>query len=90
LLHQSASEEPRSLGRISKDVPAELEKEPDQGRPLVRERMQHWQKDKDFDGLRGEGLAKLSEAERPAWQKLWEAVEAIRQRALPPKTVGNE
>jgi serine/threonine protein kinase/tetratricopeptide (TPR) repeat protein len=42
---------------------------------LVRQRLQHWQKDADFRGARGEGsLAELPEAERQPWQKLWDDV----------------
>jgi hypothetical protein len=34
--------------------------------------LQHWQQDPDFGGVRGpEALARLPEAERQAWQKLW-------------------
>ena len=59
-----------------------LEKEPDKA-GVVRQRMQHWQQDKDFAGVRGpEALAKLpNAAERQEWQQLWHEVEALRQRA---------
>ena len=44
--------------------------------------MQHWLRDADFGGVRGpDALARLPAMERPAWQKLWEEVEALRQRA---------
>jgi hypothetical protein len=33
-----------------------------------------------------EALAKLPQAERKGWQKLWEEVEALRQRAVKPGT----
>jgi serine/threonine-protein kinase len=34
--------------------------------------MEHWLEDPDFAGVRGpEALARLPEAERQAWQKLW-------------------
>ena len=57
-----------------------LEKEPDKARPLVRARMQHWQQDPDFNGVRGGGaLAKLPEAERHEWRKLWQEVEELRK-----------
>jgi tetratricopeptide (TPR) repeat protein len=46
----------------------------------VRQMMQHWQKDVAFAGVRDqEALAKLPEAERAAWQKLWAEVEALLQ-----------
>jgi serine/threonine protein kinase/Tfp pilus assembly protein PilF len=52
-----------------------LDKEPGKAAPLVRNRMQHWQKDQDFAGVRGPAaLASLPEAERPAWQQLWSDV----------------
>jgi serine/threonine-protein kinase len=51
-------------------------------RALVRAQMEHWQKDGDFAGVRGdEALAKLPEAERAAWRKLWADVDALRTQA---------
>jgi len=61
-----------------------LEKEADKAGPAVRERMQHWQQDKDFAGVRGDALAQLPEAERQNWQQLWQEVEALRQRVARP------
>jgi serine/threonine-protein kinase len=59
-----------------------LDKASDQGGPAIVQQMQHWLKEDDFAGVRGsEALARLPEAERPSWQKLWEEVEALRQRA---------
>jgi tetratricopeptide (TPR) repeat protein len=59
------------------DTPAE--------RPKIRQTMQHWQNDTDFAGVRGaEELAKLPEAERAAWQKLWADVAALRRRCEEP------
>ncbi len=47
--------------------------------------MQHWQQDKDFAGVRGpKALARLPEAERHEWQKLWQDVAALRQGAAAP------
>jgi hypothetical protein len=44
--------------------------------------MQHWLRDGDFNGVRGpEALAKLPEAERAGWQKLWADVAATLARA---------
>jgi hypothetical protein len=44
--------------------------------------MQHWLKDDDFAGVRGEeALAKLPESERREWQKLWAAVVATLDQA---------
>jgi tetratricopeptide (TPR) repeat protein len=62
-----------------------LEKEPDKALPAVLQRMQHWQSDSDFKGVRGsEALAKLPEAERQEWQKLWAEVDLLRQEATKP------
>jgi hypothetical protein len=44
--------------------------------------MRHWLKDDDFAGVRGaKSLARLPKADRKEWQKLWEEVETLRQRA---------
>jgi hypothetical protein len=54
-------------------------------RPVVMQRMQHWQSDSDLKGVRGpEALAKLPEAERQEWQKLWAEVDELRQKATKP------
>jgi hypothetical protein len=58
-----------------------LEKGPEKARPAVAQQMQHWLADPDFAGVRGAAaLAKLPAAERPAWQQLWEEVEALKRR----------
>jgi tetratricopeptide (TPR) repeat protein/serine/threonine protein kinase len=62
-----------------------LENEPAKARPAVMQQMQHWQTDADFVGVRGsEALERLPAAERPDWQKLWQEVEVLRQRAAAP------
>jgi tetratricopeptide (TPR) repeat protein len=62
-----------------------LEKQPNEAGPDISQRMQQWQQDTDFAGVRGpEALAKLPEAERLDWQKLWAEVETLRQRAAKP------
>jgi tetratricopeptide (TPR) repeat protein len=59
-----------------------LEKEPAKAGPAVMQQMQHWKDDADFVGVRGvETLGRLPAAERPDWQKLWQEVEDLRQRA---------
>jgi hypothetical protein len=59
-----------------------LEKEPDKARPLIVQTMQNWLADKDFSGLRGpQELAKLPEAERAEWSKLWQDVAALAKQA---------
>jgi tetratricopeptide (TPR) repeat protein/tRNA A-37 threonylcarbamoyl transferase component Bud32 len=49
-------------------------------RTVVQQQMQQWQQDNDFAGVRDDALAKLTEAERKEWQKLWEEVELLRKR----------
>jgi tetratricopeptide (TPR) repeat protein len=58
-----------------------VDKGPAQARAGVQQRLEHWQQDTDFAGVRGNALAKLPEAERAPWQKLWAEVEGLRQRA---------
>jgi serine/threonine protein kinase/Flp pilus assembly protein TadD len=59
-----------------------LDKEPDRARPLVLQNLCHWLEDTDFAGVRGaEVLKRLPEAKRADWQRLWDHVEALRQRA---------
>jgi tetratricopeptide (TPR) repeat protein len=49
---------------------------------LVRQRLQDWQRDTDFRGVRGDdALAHLPEAERPAWRALWADVAATLAQA---------
>jgi hypothetical protein len=51
-------------------------------RTRVQQVLRHWQKDTDFDGVRGAAaLAKLPEAERAEWQKLWADVAALLKKA---------
>jgi serine/threonine protein kinase/Flp pilus assembly protein TadD len=58
-----------------------LAKEPAKSRAAVQQTLRHWQQDTDFAGVRGDALAKLSEAERPAWRQLWEDVEQTLEKA---------
>jgi serine/threonine-protein kinase len=46
--------------------------------------LQHWLKDTDFAGVRGEALAKLPEAERQAWRTLWADVAETLARVRGP------
>jgi serine/threonine protein kinase/tetratricopeptide (TPR) repeat protein len=63
-----------------------LENVPDKAGIKVLQAMQDWQTDTAFAGVRGpEALAKLPEAERLEWQKLWEEVAALEKRAAEPK-----
>ena len=62
-----------------------LEKESVEARPGLLAQMQHWQMDADFAGVRGpDALGRLPAAERPDWEKLWQEVEELRQRAAVP------
>jgi hypothetical protein len=48
--------------------------------------MQHWQRDTDFAGVRGaDALSRLRQGERLDWQKLWQEVEALRQKTAGSK-----
>jgi len=44
-------------------------------RPVVIHRLEHWLKDADLAGVRGDSLAKLPETERQPWRDLWADVE---------------
>src|SRR5262249_52506740 len=47
----------------------------------------NWQKEAAFTGGRDpDARARLPDAERAAWEKLWQDVEALRQRAGTPKS----
>jgi tetratricopeptide (TPR) repeat protein len=62
-----------------------LEKEPNKAGPIIVQRMQQWLTEGDLAGVRGpEALGKLPEAERGEWQKLWEEVKELQQRAAKP------
>jgi tetratricopeptide (TPR) repeat protein len=75
----------QSLGWLRSDLDAwrgRLDKELDKACPAVAERMQHWLRDPDFNGVRSpDALAKLPAAEREGWQKLWADVADLLQRA---------
>jgi tetratricopeptide (TPR) repeat protein/serine/threonine protein kinase len=70
-----------------------LGKEPDQARAAARlaKALQRWQTDRDFAGVRGpEALAKVPEAERQQWQKLWQDVADTLARAQGKTTPGKK
>ncbi|HEV3237957.1 MAG TPA: tetratricopeptide repeat protein, partial [Gemmataceae bacterium] len=59
-----------------------LEKDRDKARAKVVQTMTQWLQDTDFKGVRSkEGLAKLPEDERQGWEKLWQEVAALKERA---------
>jgi eukaryotic-like serine/threonine-protein kinase len=67
-----------------------LDRGPDKARAIIAEKMRHWLAATDFTGVRGAAaLARLPEAERPAWQQLWDdAAETLgraREKASPKK-----
>jgi hypothetical protein len=67
-----------------------MEKNADKAGPEIAQRMQHCLQDADFTGVRGpKSLAQLPEAERKEWQKLWQEVEALRQRAAGKSAVAS-
>jgi hypothetical protein len=47
--------------------------------------MHEWTQAPDLAGVRGDALAKLPEAERQEWHKLWDEVEILRKRAAEKK-----
>lgn len=54
-------------------------------RGAVRRTLRQWQLHRDFAGVRDEqALARLPEAERRDWAKLWHDVDALRRRAAGP------
>jgi serine/threonine-protein kinase len=56
-----------------------------QTRPIVQKTLAHWKEDTDLAGVRDPAaLAKLPEAERGGWQKLWADVEAALKKAAAP------
>jgi len=63
------------LGADLKAYRQVMDKSADKAGPEIAPRMQRWQQDTDFAGVRGpEALGKLPEAERQPWQKLWSDV----------------
>jgi tetratricopeptide (TPR) repeat protein len=70
-----------------------LDRGPDNVRPRIVEQLRRWLADTDFTGVRGPAaLARLPEAERPAWQKLWgdvaETLARVQTKAPPGKKSG--
>ena len=59
-----------------------MDKSADKDGPQIAQQMRGWLQETDFIGVRGPAaLGRLPEAERGDWQKLWEEVEVLRQRA---------
>jgi tetratricopeptide (TPR) repeat protein len=59
-----------------------LDMDPARAAAQVAGKLRHWLGDPDFVGVRGpQSLAKLPEAERPAWEKFWKDVSDMLKRA---------
>jgi tetratricopeptide (TPR) repeat protein len=54
-----------------------VQKQPGRACSIVQQKLRLWQQDADLEGVRGDGLAKMPEAERRAWQQLWKDVEEM-------------
>jgi tetratricopeptide (TPR) repeat protein len=68
-----------------------LDREPNKARAVVIQQMQQWLADPDFAGVRGDkALAKLPDAERAGWQKLWADVADALARAQGKKARDQE
>jgi serine/threonine-protein kinase len=74
----------QALAWLRADLAA-WEKQMASGQPQPRavlRALTHWQKHRDLEGVRGaEGLKRLPEDERAAWQQLWAEVAALVKRA---------
>ncbi|HJT76513.1 MAG TPA: tetratricopeptide repeat protein [Gemmataceae bacterium] len=55
-------------------------------RALLQQMLRHWKEDTDLAGVRGDALARLPEAERGPWKKLWDDVDALLATVNAPKT----
>jgi hypothetical protein len=56
-----------------------------QTRALLRERLRNWQGDYDLAGVRArDGLARLPDAEREQWERLWFDVDALLRQVSGP------
>jgi serine/threonine protein kinase/Flp pilus assembly protein TadD len=83
----------QALSWLKDDLQAKqrlLEKDPDRAGPMIGWQLRHWMQAPDFSGVRGaEDLAKLPEAERQSWQKLWadvgDTLAGIGGKAAPKK-----
>jgi serine/threonine protein kinase/Flp pilus assembly protein TadD len=65
-----------------------LDRGPQQARPVTERQLRHWLTDTSFAGVRGpQALAKLPEAERQTWQRLWADVAAVWARTRPAPAV---
>ena len=88
----------RALEWLRADLAAwqkDLAKNTPEAHAAVRDKMQRWQVETDFAGVRGpDALAKLPEAERSAWQKLWndvaDALKRAQAKATPEKKSGTK
>jgi serine/threonine-protein kinase len=63
-----------------------LEKEPARARPQVLKALQRWQRDPDFNSVRGkQAIARLPKGERAEWETLWKDVAGLLVKARAAK-----
>jgi hypothetical protein len=58
-----------------------LEAGEEEDRAMIVQTLEHWTKDPDLVGVRGEAIEALPEGERAAWRALWAEVDAMLERA---------
>jgi eukaryotic-like serine/threonine-protein kinase len=59
-----------------------LESAPPQAKASIAQTLEHWQKDTDLSGVRGDkAIEALPEADRAAWRALWADVSALLEKA---------
>src|SRR5262249_49597576 len=79
----------QALGWLQDDLPAWTKvaaKGSAPAKAVVRQTLEHWQKDTDLAGVRDKAaLAKLPKDEREAWGKLWADVEALLKKVKAAK-----
>jgi hypothetical protein len=62
-----------------------FKKEPAKARPQMIKELPQWQRDPDFNSVRGTALAELREPERRDWEKLWKDLAAVLAEARAAK-----
>ncbi|HVS34769.1 MAG TPA: serine/threonine-protein kinase [Gemmataceae bacterium] len=78
----------QSLDWLRADLKAwdKLRQDDPKAGPEIQQTLQHWKTDGDLAGVRdGDALAKLPQAEREAWRKLWADVYALLAQMDDPK-----
>jgi tetratricopeptide (TPR) repeat protein len=63
-----------------------VEAGPIKGRPVIQQKLRHWQRDPDLAGVRdAEALKALPEEERKAWKALWDEVANLLEKVQEPR-----